>query len=395
MSAVIQKQAVELLWKHWTAVGVAGVPSPPEQAIDLEALIAFTPYVASADPRLEDECIDWCSRIGGNFVSISRLRKIMRLMPSRSSNHAADLASMLIDKVEIEDRRLSGKSRFPDLTHPSLLQLRSRYVFGVGARADVISNLVMTSRFVGAQRLSAIRPIGYTKQAVATVLDELAQAAVLEKLIRPRAVSYRLLKEGPLRSLLAPLPKRVPNWAERFIIVANILETWKRVGARSTYAIELSKVLDGLRSLAASIGQQPPIVGRPKRLLKQVDHWATELLEDNVWNTSWMFDGEDIASEILDALSDDVVVVVQSGDYPAGYTELEEMVFQNVDRKHGSAEFHVQFTAEHPSEDFSFQGHVEGTFHFDPHAKDKEELLASIKLSEAQEHFDMDDPDDD
>lgn len=395
MSTAIQKHAVELLWKQWTAVGVAGVPPLPEQAIDLEALIAFTPYVVSADPRLEEECIDWCARIGRNFVSVSRLRQIVRLMPARGSgNHAADLASMLIDKLEIADRRLSGKSRTPDLAHPSLLQLRSRYVFGVGARADVISNLVMQARSAGAQRISAIRPTGYTKQAVATVLDELAQAKVLEKLARPKAISYQLLKEGPLRSLLAPLPKRMPSWTERFVIVANILETWTRFGTRATYAIELAKVLAGLRSLAASIGQQPPISGRPKLLLEQIDRWATELLDDNVWSHSWLFGGEDISAEILSALSDDLVVAVQSGDYRAGYTELEELMFRNVDHKSGSAELHVQFTAEHPSEDFSFNGHVEGTLHFDPHARSKEELLASLELSEAREHFDMGDHDD-
>jgi hypothetical protein len=37
---------------------------------------------------------------------------------------------------------------------------------------------------------------------------------------------------------------------------------------------------------------------------------------------------------------------------------------------------------------------VEGTFHFDPHAKGKEEFLASLELSEAQARFDVGDPDD-
>ena len=76
MSAVIERTAVELLWRQWTALGVAGVAPHPAQAVDLEALIAFTPFVAHADPRLADEARDWCARIGPRFVSISRLRKI-------------------------------------------------------------------------------------------------------------------------------------------------------------------------------------------------------------------------------------------------------------------------------------------------------------------------------
>ena len=80
MSAIIQNHAVELLWKQWTALGVAGVGNPAKQAIDLEALIAFTPFVGQMEPRLIEESIDWCARIGTSFISISRLRQILRLM---------------------------------------------------------------------------------------------------------------------------------------------------------------------------------------------------------------------------------------------------------------------------------------------------------------------------
>lgn len=393
MSAIIQGHAIDLLWKQWTVAGVAGNAKPPQQAIDLEAMIAFTPYVAAKDPRLADESTDWCSRVGKGFISISRLRQISRLMPPRSQEGAPDLPSSLIAKLDLSDRRLSKKSRAPSLELPCLLQLRSRYIFGVGARADTLSRLAMRERAAGPQRAAAISPAGYTKQALATVLDELSQAGVLKKLVRAKSVSYDVSKEAPLRSLLAPLPKRMPSWAERFVIVANILETWRRFGTRATYAIELAKVLERIRPVIAAAGELAPSTGKPPELLARIERWATSLLDDDIWEDSWMFDGQDITHEILDALNERIVEAVHSGDYPVGYTELEELIFRNIDNRKGVSEFTVQFIAEHPKEEFSFDGHVEGTFRFDSEAENKEAFLESLKVVEAREHFDMGDPD--
>ena len=391
MSAAIQEHALDLLWRQWTAAGVAGVAKPPEQAIDLEALIAFTPFATSADPRLGEESLDWCLRIGKSFISLSRLRQVARLMPPGAHDGRVDLPSLLLERRDSHGHRLSGKSRSPALELPALLQLRSRYIFGVGARADVLSGLVMRGRDAGAQRASAIRPTGYTKQAVATVLEELAQAGVLTKLARSTIVSYELVKDAPLRALLAPLPARMPRWVERFIVIANILETWRRLGTRVTYALEVARVLDGIRPIAAAAGERPPTVGRPSELLEHIDRWAIALLDDTVWEASWMFDGEDIASEILDALSDEIIQAVHSDEYSVGYVAPHDLCFRNVDRRNGSSDFTVQFTAEHPSEDFSFAGHVEGTFRFDPRAGDKADFLESLELSVARVHFDMGD----
>jgi hypothetical protein len=137
----------------------------------------------------------------------------------------------------------------------------------------------MRARGAQAVRISAIRPAGYTKQAVATVMDELAEAGVLEKLVGKRAVSYRLVKDEPLRSLLAPLPRRAPRWAERFALIANVLEAWRQFGARASYEIELTKVIAELRPLAATIDEKPPIIGRPQAIRESVERWTTNLLD--------------------------------------------------------------------------------------------------------------------
>lgn len=283
MSDQLQKQAIELAWRHWTALGVAGVAPWPEHAIDLEALIAFTPFIAAAEPRLERECLDWCIRIGPNNVSISRLRQIVRLMPARDDATSHDLPSIMMEAASGRSARtkLSTKSQKPRLDHPSLIQLRSRRVFGVSARADLIVGLVTRARDAEAARISAILPVGYTKRTVALILDDLADAGVLEELVVSQAASYKPLKVAQLRTLLAPLPKKTPSWPERFALVAAILETWRRYGARaaSTYAIELAKVLDRLRPLAARLGTKPPIIGRPQTILAELARWSSALLD--------------------------------------------------------------------------------------------------------------------
>ncbi|HUQ98147.1 MAG TPA: hypothetical protein VM166_01755 [Gemmatimonadaceae bacterium] len=389
MSVAIQRHAIELLWKQWTAAGVASNAAPPQQAIDVEAMIAFTPFVAAADPRLGDESRDWCARVGKSFISISRLRQIARSMPSRPQGGALDLPAAVVSKLPIQGG-LSNKSRAPSLELPCLVQLRSRYVFGIGARADVMSHLAMRDRTAGPQSAAAINPGGYTKQAIASVLDELSQAGVLKKLTRARSVRYELSKEGPLRSLLAPLPPRMPQWAERFAIVATILEKWRQFGKRATYAVELAKALDQIRSTIAQAGELAPISGKPSQVLGRVERWAISLLDDNVWEESWMFDGQDIIHEILQTLDKPLV---EASTETVGYTELDRLSFRNADRRRGTAEFVVQFTAEHPKGDSSRGGRIAGKLRFDPESDDKETFLDSLEVTDVSVHHDVDDHD--
>lgn len=390
MSTVIEKRAIDLLWRQWTVLGVAGVAPVPQQAVDLEGLIAFTPFVAAVDPRLAAESADWCARIGPRFISISRLRQILKLMPPCSHQPEFDLPRMVFRGTKSTERRVSGKSRPPALDHPSLLQLRSRFIFGVGARADVLARLAMKGRVEGGQRISEMASTGYTKVAIATILDELAYAGILKKYVRSTGGQYELSRGGPLRALLSPFPNRMPPWAERFAVVARILEAWRRFGKRPTYVVELAKVLDDLKDLAARAGTSPPRT-KPSRLVHTADRWASALLEDEVWESSWIVNGEDLASKLLSSLHDGIVEAVHQGDYPVGYTELSDFEFKVVDRKTGKAEYVVQFSAEHPREDFSFRGHVDGTFGFDPHASKPSTLLRSIELQTARAHFDMGD----
>lgn len=279
MSEAIVQQAVEFAWRQWTALGVAGVAPIPEHAIDLEALLAFTPFVAAADPRLAAEALDWCVRIGPRFVSRSRLKQLVALMPAPQvpDHQRLDLAL-----AAVAARRprpdISGKSRDPRMDLAVTIGLRSRQVFGVGARADVIAALVMRPR-VEPCTLTQLGVLGYTRPALAAALDDLASVGVVTKQAGTRAL-FLLRKRDPLRALLAPVPRPPPAWVHRLALIATALDVWRRLGARRTYAVELAKELDRLAVRLRPLGpdESPPLVGRPPDLLAAVDNWAMPLL---------------------------------------------------------------------------------------------------------------------
>jgi hypothetical protein len=386
VSTVLQERAIDLLWRQWTALGVAGVAKTPNQAIDLEALIAFTPFVSAEDPRLGDEALDWCTRIGKRFVSISRLRRVARAMPERATTSASDLVSVLVERAT-PPQRLSKKSRSPTLEPGCLLQLKSRSIFGIGARADVLARFAMRGKEpVG---VTSINPGGYSKQAIANALDELANAGVLKKVLQTSA-SYSLIKEKPLRALLAPLPPGFPSWMLRFAIVAEILETWRRLRTRKTYAIELAKALDRIRPVISAAGEHAPLTGRPNEVVAQIERWALTLLDDDVWEYGWTFGVDDVTHKILTSIHEEVVEAVHA-ENPVGSTVLDDLRFRSIDRKVGTAEFFVDFNSEHPADaNISFSGHVEGALSFDPQADTMKEFLASLKVSAADAHFSTD-----
>jgi hypothetical protein len=97
-----------------------------------------------------------------------------------------------------------------------------------------------------------------------------------------------------------------------------------------------------------------------------------------------MMNGQDLAAAILERLNDGIVEAVHSDDYPVGYTELSDFEFRIVDREVGKAEYVVQFSAEHPREDFSFAGRIDGVFSFDPDASKERTLLDSLELQRAR-----------
>jgi len=119
------------------------------------------------------------------------------------------------------------------------------------------------------------------------------------------------------------------------------------------------------------------------------------------WVYEWVLNGEDIAHDILMAVYDRLVEAVHAdGMYPAGYTEFEGLLFSNVDHQNGTADFSVDFSAEHWSEDgLNFPGTVDGSIRFaipeedeeyDDGISPKKRFLENLALVDAEATFKMD-----
>ncbi|MDP1588758.1 MAG: hypothetical protein Q8M07_13495, partial [Prosthecobacter sp.] len=84
--------ALDLLWRQWCSLGVAGHAMPANVAhlIDPEALLLATTSVGRHDPRLFDEALDWL----GTYGSIFNLQRLKSLQKSTGLGDARVLAAV-------------------------------------------------------------------------------------------------------------------------------------------------------------------------------------------------------------------------------------------------------------------------------------------------------------
>lgn len=179
------EQLLDLLWRQWTTLGVAGLEVVGSTAIDLEALLILTAQLSPQDPRLRDEALDWCTK-SHRLISKPRLKQLLKLASPMVRSSFGSFAATLQHQVgglwpDAEraapwNVRFSEKSRAPSLDQPALIGLKSRALFGVSARADVITALLdWPAPDFGA---ADVVFVGYTKRNLADALDNLADAGL-------------------------------------------------------------------------------------------------------------------------------------------------------------------------------------------------------------------------
>jgi len=265
--AVLLGRLLDLAWSQWTALGVAGSVAPARDPVDVEALMIFTAELASDDPRLCDEALDWCSRFHG-FSSKPRLKQLLRrALPSaqkafgpfgQALEHHAGRRWPGASVTSAPPRRLSGKSRLPPLTEPALFNLRLRAMFGVGARADIIGALLShASNDFGAADLVFV---GYSKRNIAEALDMLAAAELFRSVRSGNRVRFSWDRREPLSALLEPIPTRVPAWSSILRVMSGFLDLLTRIDGKSDRlsAVEAARFFrESARDLQSLVSDLP------------------------------------------------------------------------------------------------------------------------------------------
>ncbi len=276
MHSDLVSAALGVVWQQWTGLGVSGTVAAPDHAIDVEALILFTPVLRHDDPRLYDEAFDWCVHHAHRLVSIGRLRRLRAALPEETRDAYDDFAACVNATATPrmawptnrsgDKARTSGKSQAPDLRHPALLQLRLRGLFGVTARADVLLQflrpiMVHETSPTMTLTVSAFADLGYSKPAIADVLNDLALVSVVERWRRGNRDHYELVKVQALQDLVGgALPAAAPSWASRFRILASLLaaEAVTREKKPVVQAVAILKQLERHHAALERLGVKPP-----------------------------------------------------------------------------------------------------------------------------------------
>jgi hypothetical protein len=270
--------AIALAWSLWTELGVSGWQrSHTSHAIDPEQLILFTAWLGDADPRLRDEATDWCISYG-RYVSVARLKSLLPLQTPEAQAAFADTAAMVNSDsglrwpgaAQARPYQRTRRSAVADFSSPSLVVLRLRALFGVGARAEVVRAFLADPE----ARLSAADAAtgaGYTKRNMAEALDALRMAGLLEAHALRNQRIYSLAATGWLSALPGGLPDFYPPWDSVFRILERLQATQRGAGPLAPRArnVEAADALYDLRSDLRRVGV------RLSDEQQSVDAWPT------------------------------------------------------------------------------------------------------------------------
>jgi len=263
----LDRNLLTIAWSLWTELGVAGViQNHQNELILLEELVLFTSCLSEVDPRLRDESIDWLAKYH-HYISLSRLKFLLKEFPLTSKAFARYAASLnAVSKANwplLEDAspiriRLSQKSILRHLT-PALLNIRARSLFGVGARADLVTFFLVHPNIDFS--IAELAETGYSKRNLAEILGDLHLGRLLERSLQGNRLLYRLNKNNPLFLMLKPIPESTTPWH----LVYNVLLTLRACilqidnYSESTKVVELSNCLKNQENTLQKLGLTPPL----------------------------------------------------------------------------------------------------------------------------------------
>jgi len=277
----------EIAWSLWTELGVAGNFRRHKHClVSLEELIILTSVIADYDPRLRDEALDWCSRYH-HFVSVSRLKTLVKKIGtpifepfsifSSTLNTITQSNWPIFSEVIPLKFIPSEKTILPHLNAPSLLQLRLRSFFGVGARADLFTYFLteIKSDFTASDAVD----IGYGKRSLAELLDSLVLSGFLTSTIIRNQRKYEVVKAEQLKRLIGEPPEFSPPWHHILEILISLRSDLYRSEKSSdtTKVIIIRNDLERMKNLLASTHLSPPLL---------------EACQDQYWElfSKWLLD---------------------------------------------------------------------------------------------------------
>ena len=259
---------LELLWKQWSLLGVAGQIGDhgSKYVLDPEALLLFSSFFARFDGRLYDLIIDWL-KLNGESINIPRLKALLKKFPAADKKSLAYTANCTATKklcafaqsvkeikVECveplflaadgtaenfiprpdEAARLWGFERNQYLpgskvvnfsgNTPAALLLRLRAVFGLSARAEAVLAL-LNKEFC---RIQDVAECGkFSWKTASDVLAELTLSGVVVTLdSQKRGRDYFLKDAQAMETLFGVEEVIFPDWQTIFNTIGAVYQVF-------------------------------------------------------------------------------------------------------------------------------------------------------------------------
>lgn len=284
----IEARVVDFCSGAWVELGVSGWGRTHQNwAIDPEPLIIFTSVIGQEDPRLRDEAMDWCIR-HWRHVSVTRLKNILREQSEATEDAWGEFAATVNARAgvrwpgataERSSFRVTGRSTLRSLSEPSLVVLRMRAIFGVGARAEILREFLFDPR----SKKSAVdlaELTNYTKRSVAEECDQLVQADLLSvKGVRNRFY-YSLTNARALTNFVGAVPPITPDWNALLSVIESIWTRTVTAGVFSPDAliVETHQVVRDIDDDLDVLGVEGPRLLRGSAILSEWDEWSAEFM---------------------------------------------------------------------------------------------------------------------
>lgn len=284
----IERAALDLASSLWVQAGVSGWESRHAHfALDPEALIALTAFLGDRDPRLRDEAIDWCLTYG-RYVSVTRLRNLLKSMPDAVRRAFGEFAATVNEHAprrwpfatEPRPYTPTARSRIDDFDRPSLIALRLRALFGVGARAEIV-RVLLIGRYHEVTAAELAEDVNFTKRNVAEELEALQMGGLLDlSTVRNQHV-YRLRRGAELEDLVQPLPATSPRWPELVRILVATMELTERLPEldERVQLVEVDSFLRSHRDDLRRASLTVPQTATRTELVSRFEQWAGESFE--------------------------------------------------------------------------------------------------------------------
>ena len=247
---------LELLWKQWTQLGVAGqINANGNFVLDPEALLIFSAHFARFDQRLYDLVINWL-QCNGESINLPRLKALLKgfdntdrkslgfiaasvklkkwnafaksLLPKDAGVETMFFGNEFVPKPDETALRYGFKRNqyvpgnkvmpFPVKGNASLL-LRLRGAFGMSARAEAILTM-LNKEFCRIQNVADVG--GFSWKAASDVLNELCTSGVAVTLDKnKRGRTYFLKDASAIRALFGVDTVKFPDWLTVFEMLST------------------------------------------------------------------------------------------------------------------------------------------------------------------------------